>query len=159
MEKMTNALAHLSSQLDQLSTSMAEVQQRIARLRQDSIWDINMLRQEMATEQNLKNLGRGLASKQDLSQVVDSVCRRIAALRFESHQEHQELMRFIDEGPCDWIGRRQPAPAPPETPRTHERSATLTMDRVLDIDEVSAKLEPTGPRITLAKACAQGGRP
>jgi len=158
MEKMRNMLAHLSRQLDQLSSSMTEVQQRIARLRQDSIWDINMLRQEMATEQNLKSLGRGLASKQDLSQVVDVVCRRIAALRFESHQEHQELMRFVDEGPCGWIGGHQPAPQPPAAPRAHERSATLTMDRVLDIEEVGAKLEPTGPRITLAKACAQGGR-
>ena len=159
MEKMTNALAHLSSQLDQLSASMAEVQQRIARLRQDSIWDINMLRQEMATEQNLKNLGRGLASKQDLSQVVDVVCRRITSLRFESHQEHQELIRFIDEGPGDRVGGRQPVQRPPQTPRAHERSATLTMDRVLDIEEVGATLEPTGPRITLAAACAQGGRP
>lgn len=151
--------------------------QDVARLGQETTWDVSMLRQEMATKQNLLSLRWSLASKQDLATAVETLCKRLAAFRFESHQEHQQLFRTVEEGPYGWsatpgvadpgprsAGRERTVPLAAShratdhdarrTAKAARRTAPLASspdDEVLEMEDVSGVLA-SAPRLRAASA-------
>jgi len=173
MKTLTNLLTRISRQLELLTDSVNQINQQTAsqkkdlertrqemvRTTQDTTWDVNMLRQEMATKQNLRHLGGQLASRQDLSRALEVLGDKLAGLRFDSHREHQELLRYMDEGPYGLVGMTATPPASTEPTRWQEptaetgertrpseRSATLSMDEVLELEDVQGVVEHSGAR-------------
>ena len=169
MDATTNLLHRISHQLDQLTSSFATLRQQsdshldrlrqeMVRLSQETTWDVNMLRQEMATQQNLRGVAESLASRQDLAHAIETLGRRLGGLRFESHREHQELLRFMDEGP---YGLARPAAPKTRTDRIERReltlssarSTTLSADEVLELEQVGDEIDRSDQRA--ASACSR----
>lgn len=79
-----------------------ETRQDLSRLCQESTWDLSMLRQEVATKHDLLQLKSALCQRDELTKGFQIIRRSLATFRFESHREHQELARFLHEGPYEW---------------------------------------------------------
>jgi hypothetical protein len=143
---------------EQEQSHLPVTRQDVARLGQETTWDVSMLRQEMATKQNLLSLRWALASKQDLAVAVETLCKRLATFRFESHQEHQQLFRTVEEGPYGWSVT--PGVADPPVSPGRERTAPLATspeDEVLEIEDVSAVVASAPRPVSLLRAAAAGG--
>ena len=135
-------------QLESIATALEELTASVNRLRRDAVskgdlahlvqqttWDLNMLRQSAASKENLRRLGGQLVTRRDLHLALETVCRRLAGLRFENHQEHQELHRTLDEGPYGLAlarGREgvSPLPAPTAMATTAPVKAALSFGGV-----------------------------
>jgi hypothetical protein len=169
-QHLEQRLERIEQHLQRLVADVAAVRQRereqdhvpvtrldVARLGQETTWDVSMLRQEMATKQNLLSLRWSLASKQDLAVAVETLCKRLAAFRLESHQEHQQLFRTVEEGPYGWSatpGVVDPGPRSPGRERTAPL-ATSPEDDVLEIEDVSAVIA-SAPLVRAAAAAGEG---
>jgi hypothetical protein len=124
-------LRELIATVDQLRRTTV-TRQDLARLAQETTWDVNMLRQHVASKENLHCLAGSLATRKDLNRALLAICARLAGL-----QPEQTAALVAQE--------QQSRGSPPVIDRRHERSATVVArGRVLEIEDVGAVMT-SGP--------------
>jgi hypothetical protein len=140
MESLNTLLTAIARDLRELTITVdqmrrtAVTRQDLARLAQETTWDVNMLRQHVASKENLHCLAGGLATRKDLSRALRAICARLA-----------ELLQPERSEPGVVYTRESRSSGPLLIDRRHERSATVVArGRVLEIEEVGAVMT-SGP--------------